>query len=360
MLPAITLSGIFETTRQDSLLKHSGLLQVDIDLKTPEDREQFYEQYRHKLSDDPYMVAVFDSPSFGVKGIFHMGVCKDEDEHKQMGLAVLEYLKQTYGIEERLLDTSTLDLGRKFSVSYDPKAYTNWQAEDFSQSDLVTELLENIKHALFTRSRRQSQTNTEMEGFSSIKNKQRIAQKLLERACQKIRDSAKGQRFETRRKQAYTMGGYHFYFDGNEALQALINATQGNCTSIEKAKRDVQSVYSAGQQYPLTIEEKTKEEKATFEKEMTQIMIDAEAAMQKNVTERWKADLEHGNWLTRSVRPLVLIFLIISTVILVFIDSGSIKFAVDEKWTDLLQLVLMTTIGAYFGGRSVEKFKKNK
>ncbi len=102
----------------------------------------------------------------------------------------------------------------------------------------------------------------------------------------------------------------------------------------------------------------TKEEKATFEKEMTQIMIDAEAAMQKNVTERWKADLEHGNWLTRSVRPLVLIFLIISTVILVFIDSGSIKFAVDEKWTDLLQLVLMTTIGAYFGGRSVEKLKK--
>ena len=62
----------------------------------------------------------------------------------------------------------------------------------------------------------------------------------------------------------------------------------------------------------------TKEEKATFEKEMTQIMIDAEAAMQKNVTERWKADLEHGNWLTRSVRPLVLIFLIISTVILSF------------------------------------------
>jgi len=102
----------------------------------------------------------------------------------------------------------------------------------------------------------------------------------------------------------------------------------------------------------------TKEEKADFEKQMTQIMIDAEAAMQKNVTERWKADLEHGNWLTRSVRPLVLIFLIISTVILVFIDSGSIKFAVDEKWTDLLQLVLMTTIGAYFGGRSVEKFKK--
>ena len=103
---------------------------------------------------------------------------------------------------------------------------------------------------------------------------------------------------------------------------------------------------------------RTKDEKAAFEKEMTQIMIDAEAAMQKNVTDRWKADLEHGNWLTRSVRPLVLIFLIVATVLMIFIDSGSIKFEVDEKWTDLLQLVLITVIGAYFGGRSFEKFKK--
>tara|TARA_Y100000592_G_scaffold97191_1_gene167389 strand:+ start:1701 stop:2105 length:405 start_codon:yes stop_codon:yes gene_type:complete len=105
---------------------------------------------------------------------------------------------------------------------------------------------------------------------------------------------------------------------------------------------------------------RTKDEKAEFEKEMTSILIEAEAAMQKNVTERWKADLEHGNWLTRSVRPLVLIFLIVATVLMVFIDSGSINFNVEEKWTDLLQLVLMTTIGAYFGGRSVEKYNKMK
>ena len=103
---------------------------------------------------------------------------------------------------------------------------------------------------------------------------------------------------------------------------------------------------------------RTKDEKAEFEKEMTQIFIEAEAQMQKNVTERWKADLEHGNWLTRSVRPLVLVFLIVSTVLMVFIDSGSIAFQVEEKWTDLLQLVLLTVIGAYFGGRSVEKIKK--
>ena len=105
---------------------------------------------------------------------------------------------------------------------------------------------------------------------------------------------------------------------------------------------------------------RTKDEKAEFEKQMTEILIEAEAAMQKNVTERWKADLEHGNWLTRSVRPLVLVFLIVSTVLMVFIDSGSLQFEVEEKWTELLQLVLMTTIGAYFGGRSVEKYNKMK
>ena len=105
---------------------------------------------------------------------------------------------------------------------------------------------------------------------------------------------------------------------------------------------------------------RTKDEKAEFEKEMTNILIEAEAAMQKNVTERWKADLEHGNWLTRSVRPLVLIFLIVATVLMVFIDSGSLAFNVEEKWTELLQIILITVIGSYFGGRSFEKYNKNK
>ena len=99
----------------------------------------------------------------------------------------------------------------------------------------------------------------------------------------------------------------------------------------------------------------TKEEKAEFQKQMTQIFINAEAEQQKNVTERWKADLEHGNWLTRSVRPLVLVFLIVCTILLIFIDSGFITFVVDDQWKDLLQILLMTTVAAYFGGRSYEK-----
>jgi len=55
---------------------------------------------------------------------------------------------------------------------------------------------------------------------------------------------------------------------------------------------------------------------------------------------------------------MVLIFLVVATVLLIFIDAGAISFTVQDKWTDLLQLVLITVIGAYFGGRSLEKTKK--
>jgi len=103
---------------------------------------------------------------------------------------------------------------------------------------------------------------------------------------------------------------------------------------------------------------RTQDEKAEFEKELTQILIKAEADIQQNVTERWKADMNStGSWLSKNVRPLVLLFLVVSTVTMVFIDAGAISFDVKENWVDLLQIVLITVISAYFGGRSFEKVK---
>lgn len=102
----------------------------------------------------------------------------------------------------------------------------------------------------------------------------------------------------------------------------------------------------------------SKVEKAQFEKEMEEIFIKAEADIQKNVTDRWKTDMNSDSFLSKNVRPMVLIFLVVSTVIMVFIDAGVIAFEVKDNWIDLLQLVLITVIGAYFGGRSAEKFKK--
>ena len=100
-----------------------------------------------------------------------------------------------------------------------------------------------------------------------------------------------------------------------------------------------------------------KEEKLNAKAKIKEIMNSYKIEGEKNITARWEADT-NGNILTRSVRPLVLIFCIVCTMLLVFIDSGSIAFEVADKWTDLLTMVLITIVGAYFGGRSVEKFKK--
>tara|TARA_R100001509_G_scaffold137221_1_gene91166 strand:+ start:367 stop:768 length:402 start_codon:yes stop_codon:yes gene_type:complete len=104
---------------------------------------------------------------------------------------------------------------------------------------------------------------------------------------------------------------------------------------------------------------RTKDEKAKFQKEMEQIWIQAESDMQKNVTERWKYDMINGNVLSKSVRPIVLLFLIFSIIVLVFVDSASIKFEVSSEWLELLKLLLTVTVSAYFGGRSYEKVKNN-
>jgi hypothetical protein len=100
------------------------------------------------------------------------------------------------------------------------------------------------------------------------------------------------------------------------------------------------------------------EEKAAAEKAIKDMILGYEAEMQKQVTERWKLDMNSDSWLSKNIRPLVLVFLVIATVLLIFIDAGVLSFQVQDKWTDLLQLVLITVIGAYFGGRSLEKVKK--
>ena len=102
----------------------------------------------------------------------------------------------------------------------------------------------------------------------------------------------------------------------------------------------------------------SKEEKLEAQRKMQELIADYETKMEQNITDRWTADMNSDSWLSKNVRPLTLIFLVVSTVLMIFIDAGTIQFTVEEKWTDLLQLVLITVIGAYFGGRSFEKRKK--
>ena len=102
----------------------------------------------------------------------------------------------------------------------------------------------------------------------------------------------------------------------------------------------------------------SKEEKLEAERKVKELLANYEVQMEKEISSRWNADMKSDSWLSKNVRPLVLVFLVVSTVLMIFIDAGTINFIVEDKWTDLLQLVLITVIGAYFGGRSLEKVKK--
>ena len=102
----------------------------------------------------------------------------------------------------------------------------------------------------------------------------------------------------------------------------------------------------------------SKEEKLEAEQKIKELVANYEVEMEKNITSRWEADLKSDSWLSKNVRPLTLVFLIVCTMLLIFIDAGAINFNVKDSYVDLLQLVLITVIGAYFGGRSLEKVKK--
>ena len=102
----------------------------------------------------------------------------------------------------------------------------------------------------------------------------------------------------------------------------------------------------------------SKDEKLEAERKIKELMANYEIEMEKNITSRWEADLKSDSWLSKNVRPLVMVFLIVCTMLLIFIDAGALNFEVKSSWVDLLQLVLITVIGAYFGGRSLEKVKK--
>ena len=71
------------------------------------------------------------------------------------------------------------------------------------------------------------------------------------------------------------------------------------------------------------------EEKLILKNQLEELLAKSEQIINQNVTDRWKADMASDNKLSKSVRPLVLIFVIVCTMLLIFIDSGFINFAFE-------------------------------
>ena len=93
------------------------------------------------------------------------------------------------------------------------------------------------------------------------------------------------------------------------------------------------------------------------DKETALELLKMDMAESKEVSKRWSSDMKSDSWLSKNTRPLTLVFLTISMVLLIVLDSLSFNFGVSSEWIDLLKSLLITVYVAYFGSRGVEKFK---
>ena len=74
------------------------------------------------------------------------------------------------------------------------------------------------------------------------------------------------------------------------------------------------------------------------------------------ITTRWEADAASDSWLSKNVRPLVLIWCICIFSLAGILDSvESIAFEIGNNWNDTFEKVMMAVVLAYFGGRTTEK-----
>ena len=102
----------------------------------------------------------------------------------------------------------------------------------------------------------------------------------------------------------------------------------------------------------------TKEEKLEIKKQLQVILENAEANAQVEVTARWKSDMSSDSFLSKNIRPMVLIYLTFIFSALAFADGNIGEFKIAEAYIPIFQTLLVAVYGAYFVGRSWEKSRK--
>jgi len=93
------------------------------------------------------------------------------------------------------------------------------------------------------------------------------------------------------------------------------------------------------------------------DKEKALKLLEQDMTEMQEISKRWESDMKSDSWLSKNTRPLTLIFLTVSMVLLIFSDSIGDSFEVNSGWVDLLKSLLITVYVAYFGSRGAEKFK---
>ena len=102
----------------------------------------------------------------------------------------------------------------------------------------------------------------------------------------------------------------------------------------------------------------TDEERLAAKQKIQELLEKADQDAQAQITERWKLDMQSDSFLSKNIRPLVLIYLTVIFTVLSFFDGNIGGFQVDEAYIPIFQSLLITVYGAYFVGRTWEKAKK--
>ncbi len=103
----------------------------------------------------------------------------------------------------------------------------------------------------------------------------------------------------------------------------------------------------------------TDEERLAAKQKIQELLEKADQDAQTQITERWKVDMQSDSFLSKNIRPLVLIYLTIIFTVLSFFDGNIGGFQVAEEYIPIFQSLLITVYGAYFVGRTWEKSKKS-
>lgn len=86
--------------------------------------------------------------------------------------------------------------------------------------------------------------------------------------------------------------------------------------------------------------------------------LNADVAEQHEVTERLKADMGSDSWLSKNIRPMTLIAILIGY--FTFAGLSAAKIDVNSEYVQLLGQWGMLIMSFYFGGRTLEKIMDMK
>ena len=89
-------------------------------------------------------------------------------------------------------------------------------------------------------------------------------------------------------------------------------------------------------------------------------LLDYKIVDEQEKTKRWESDAHSDSWLSKNVRPIIVLYLIFCTSVLIICDSIDNSFKVAEHWVTLLTSLLIVAVGGYFSLREFGKFASKK